>query len=71
MTSQDWKRYAEELERHELFCKHMKIAFDRAIWLLEHCDNLEFIKTTLYEELSRTQSMDAPNMPGYYRANND
>jgi hypothetical protein len=73
-TKEQWDQYYIDLKAHELFCQHAKILFYRVNWLVK--DGVDkgtasWILETLNHELSRMQHMDAPNEPGYYRANND
>jgi len=73
-TQEQWDQYYEDVYSHELFCKHAKVLFDRVNWLIKSEVDLgtaSYINEVLKCELSRMQSMDAPNKPGYYRANND
>ena len=75
-TQKQWDDYSEELHSHEQFISNYKFFLDRIVKHLEFVHsgaywNTEEIKATITREISRSHSMDAPNEPGYYRANND
>lgn len=70
----------EELEDYELQVKvHKKHVENYRFFLdriVNHLDSnslysTKAIKEIMTAEIDRVQSMDAPNKPGYYRANND
>ena len=75
-TQEQWDRYKEELANHTHFIKDYKFFLDRI------CRHLQFVQNSkawttaeimdvISREISNSDSMDAPNEPGYYRANND
>lgn len=72
---QEWK-YQEDVEAHKNFISKYRFYLDRIV------NHLEFIQpgkawtaaeilTTIEGEIRKSESMDAPNKPGYERANND
>lgn len=75
----EWQKYYADLERHEQFIKNYKFFLDRIVthlnWLGERRKRNEWtpddIARVLGSEIDQSWSMDAPNKPGYYRANND
>jgi len=62
-TIEQWERYYEDLKRHEERCKREKPT--------EHDYDLESDFNSAFSEWQMMCSCDAPNKPGYYRANND
>jgi len=71
-----WSQYHESLKEHEQFIKNYKFFLDRI------CGHLDWIKSgnawttddirsVINAEIKKSHSMDAPNEPCYYRANND
>jgi hypothetical protein len=75
-TKEQWDRYFEDMAKHKSFLDDYKFFLDRI------CRYLEFVNPgkswtpreiiqACEAEIARAQSMDAPNQPGYYRANND
>ena len=75
-TQEQWDRYKEDLANHTHFIKDYKFFLDRI------CRHLQFVQNSkawttaeimdvISREISNSDSMDAPNEPGYYRANND
>jgi hypothetical protein len=75
-TSPEWQRYYADLERHERFYKDYKFFLNRITRHLEWMKpnntwTTVDILVAINNEIDRGASMDAPNKPGYYRANND
>ena len=75
-TKEQWERYNLELVQHEQFITNYKLYLDRIFRHLQFVDpnkswSLGEIRKTMLSEIDKCQSMDAPNKPGYYRANND
>lgn len=75
-TKEQWDRYYEDVEAHKKFLERYRFFLDRIV------NHLEFIRpnhlwtpaeilTTIEGEIRMSESMDAPNKPGYTRANND
>jgi len=65
--------YQKEKESHDTFIRGYRAAVNDAVIAL---DNDELLTASqllrrIQSELSKRDSMDAPNPPGYYRANND
>ena len=72
----EWQTYYQELQRHETFCDNYQLFLDRICAHLEwlrpsNTWTTDEIRRTIMSEIDRKRSMDAPNKPGYYRANND
>ena len=72
----EWEKYYADLDRHEEFYNSYKFYLDRMLRHLEwrkpsNTWTTEEIRKEISDEISRALSMDAPNKPGYYRANND
>ena len=71
MTAEE--SYQKEKESHDTFIRGYRAAVNDANRALENDELLtasQLLKR-LNSELSKRDSMDAPNKPGYYRANND
>lgn len=69
-TREQWERYVTDKRNHEARIRN-KRAFLHDV--LEHAEKhgaKEALKH-FYHEIDKEQFMDAPNPPGYYRANND
>lgn len=69
-TQEQWDRYQIELKNHEAFCD-FKQSWANDIFLLIEAHGLEKAKEKVKSAIDMARSMDAPNYPGYYRANND
>ncbi|HYF69116.1 MAG TPA: hypothetical protein VD884_13325 [Ohtaekwangia sp.] len=75
-TKEQWDSYAEDVKRHQEFIKNYRFFLDRICNHLSWLDkNAEWaagdIRIAISREIDKAESMDAPNEPGYYRANND
>jgi len=71
-TIEQWERYYEESAAHEKRCKECKPQKEDMDFV--HPDNGSFMEEKFnkaYSEWQMMWSCDAPNKPGYYRANND
>jgi hypothetical protein len=76
ITKAQWDRYHIEVADHEKFIKDYKFFLER---ICRHLDWVnkekawtpEEIRKVMYSEIDKAHSMDAPNEPGYYHANND
>lgn len=71
-----WDRYCEDLKRHEEFIRNYKFFLDRICNHMEsRGKNLtwtsDYLRKTIASEIEMAESVDAPNPPGYTRANND
>lgn len=78
-TKEQWDRYNEQKAAHNKFIEQYRFFLNRIV------DHLEWqgkrmnknswtpseIKDWVMSEIVKSASMDAPNKPGYYRANND
>jgi len=76
ITKEQWDDYEIKVEAHEKFiadyrfyldriCNHLKWVDPNKAWVPEE------IRERISSEIRMSHSMDAPNEPGYYRANND
>lgn len=78
-TDEQWERYELDLKAHEAFIANYKFFLDRIVTYLEwqsgRIGKTSFtpaeIKDWVGSEIIASSSMDAPNKPGYTRANND
>jgi hypothetical protein len=75
-TAKQWADYREDLMAHEQFISNYKFFLERIVKHLEFVKPNAFwdtkqIAETIGNEIKKSHSMDAPNEPGYYRANND
>jgi hypothetical protein len=75
-TDEQWERYEAEVKAHEQFIERYRFYLDRIVNHLkwkrpDHIWTPEEIKSVMESEIRMADSMDAPNKPGYYRANND
>lgn len=62
-TIEQWERYYEDLKQHEARCEREKPS--------KYDFDLQSDYDRAYSEWQMMRSCDAPNKPGYYRANND
>jgi hypothetical protein len=75
-TSPEWQKYYEDLEKHKEFYRSYQFYLDRILRHLEFTRpsntwTSEDIRKVISSEIDMALSCDAPNKPGYYRANND
>jgi hypothetical protein len=75
-TDEQWERYEAEVKAHEKFIERYRFYLERIVNHLElnypRCTwTPAKIKEFMTAEIDKSSSMDAPNKPGYYRANND
>jgi hypothetical protein len=75
-TKEQWDRYEAELKDHKEFIANYKFFLVRIIKHLEWIQpnqtwTTKEINHVISNEIDRSSSMDQPNKPGYYRANND
>jgi hypothetical protein len=61
---------------HEDYIKVRRFELDRMLELMEFFNpkslwTVETIRQFMTSQIDQSESMDAPNKPGYYRANND
>lgn len=81
VTQEQLDQYAEEVAAHELFIENYRYFLERICNHLDWVQGLTIGDTRLWttaeirkiisDEINKSESMDAPNKPGYYRANND
>ena len=69
-TQEQWDQYQLDLKNHNNWCDSRQEFAERIIKLVQ-----EIGPEKAFEKISREiyeiRFMDAPNEPGYYRANND
>ncbi len=69
------EQYQKGKESHDAFIRGYKAAIRDAERIAENYNEIfgirQHIINSLKSECSMCESMDAPNKPGYYRANND
>jgi len=75
-TPEQWLDYEVKKKAHELFIHNYKFFLNRIVRHLEFVQpgkqwTLEEMQHTIMNEIKMSDSIDAPNKPGYYRANND
>lgn len=69
-TKEQWDQYELDLKNFEAFVNGRREFADKCFGLIEKFD-LKKARDIIHNELDQSLSMDAPNKPGYYRANND
>jgi hypothetical protein len=69
-TPEQWEDYRMQYENFHAKMDN-KFAFAKRIFDLIETYNKETAERITMEDLSKERSLDAPNKPGYYRANND
>lgn len=69
-TQEQWAQYQMDLKNHQNWCKDREQFAEYVIDLCFIKGNEEALKQ-IKKEIERIWFMDAPNEPGYYRANND
>jgi len=69
-TAEQWEQYQLDLKNHEAWVNNRKEYLQR---VLDYAmsNGIEDAHKRFMHELDQALSMDAPNEPGYYRANND
>lgn len=83
-TLEEWQQYEDECTVHETAMKYKELYFDHVCamlklniakypneWKSEPMLMAKAFESNMQHELSMSRSCDAPNKPGYYRANND
>lgn len=75
-TREQWEQYERDLKAHEEHIKQYRFFLDRIVNHLKWKDSSklwthEAISNLIMAEIDMSSSCDAPNKPGYYRANND
>jgi len=69
-TKEEWDSYEIALKNHHAFCD-FKESWANDVFLLIEAHGIEKAKFKIKEAIHMARMMDAPNEPGYYRANND
>lgn len=72
----DWREYADRMRHHEFNIGRERFYLDHFCNLLEQFAakkqwTAEEIRARLKSEIDMANHCDAPNKPGYFRANND
>ena len=80
-TKEQWDAYEERCEEHNQFISQYRSYLGRIVnhlqWINDKSNNPgesytpEEINRIMSNEIDMMSSMNAPNKPGYYRANND
>jgi len=78
-TKEQWDLYNEQKAAHDKFIECYRFFLDRIVnhleWKGKRMGKASWtpdeIKDWITSEIVKSNSMDAPNKPGYYRANND
>ena len=78
ITQQDWDDYELKVKVHKKFIENYRFFLDRIVNHLKWKQGgqkeswtPDEIHKVMTSEIDMAASMDAPNKPGYYRANND
>lgn len=69
MTAQE--QYQKDKDAHDAFIRGYKACMNDFEKVMLKIPDPELLLHLLSVECSKRDSMDAPNPPGYYRANND
>lgn len=69
-TPEQWERYDMDKRNHEARI-HNKTTFLNDVLKYAKEYGIENTEKHFKDKINQEWSMDAPNMPGYYRANND
>ena len=74
-TKEQWDQYEKDCVKHNKFIEDYKFFLTRICRHLEQFGQNKWtpreIMSYMTSEIDMAESMDAPNKPGYYRANND
>ncbi len=75
-TQAQWDEYQKKCQAHEDYIAKYRFYLARICSYLEwkkpsQTWTVDEIRSTIEREIDMASSMDAPNEPGYYRANND
>jgi len=70
-TQEQWDRYERESKEHIIYCRGVMKAINILQWLLEQDIPVNNLLYRMKSEHDKILFMDAPDEPGYYRANND
>lgn len=69
-TKEQWDKYELDLQNHNAH-QNFKESFAKDIFMLIDAHGIDKAKEKIREAINQARYMDAPNKPGYYRANND
>jgi len=69
-TKEQWDQYEADLKIHEMRIEIMRIFLERVL-LRVSLYGIDEAREYFTKDLDKDLSMDAPNKPGYFRANND
>lgn len=69
-TKEQWDQYEMDLKNHNSWCDS-RLGFAQSVIELVKAIGPEEAFAHVKKVISETRSMDAPNKPGYYTANND
>lgn len=72
-TQAQWDQYELDQKNHEAWINGRKEFMNEVLEMVQskHIIQIEVIRDHFTRKLDEKLSMDAPNRPGYYRANND
>lgn len=79
-TQEQIDRYEEEVKSHEEYIKNYRHFLEKIVnhmkwhdkrYSMTHTWTPDDILDFFTKEIDQAESMDAPNRPGYFRANND
>lgn len=76
-TKEQWDKYYSDTKSHDKFISDYRFFLNKIVSHLDWMSSentlwsIDDIKRVMTTELDKIESMDAPNKPGYYRANND
>jgi hypothetical protein len=75
-TDEQWTKYELDVKAHKAFIEDYRFFLNRITRHLEWMKpnntwTTVDILAAIGREIDKSESMDAPNKPGYYRANND
>lgn len=69
-TQEQWDQYQLDSKNHTAFIQGRREFMERILVSVAEI-GIDQTQRKFNSELNRAWSMDAPNSPGYYRANND
>lgn len=69
-TLEQWERYELDEHNHMAWCKSRQEFAETVIKFVQMYGPVEAFER-IKKSIDEIRSMDAPNKPGYYRANND
>lgn len=69
-TKEQWQQYELDLKNHENWCDS-RLEFSETVIKFVQLYGPEEAYERIKRSIDEIRSMDSPNKPGYYRANND